>query len=90
MSWSFNIPKAADKDAAKAEVDRNAEAAHGHFPSSAQVVVKAVIDALPDCEDSVINVQSNGHFQSGPYRGTSSIMINVSNQFADKPAEQAA
>jgi hypothetical protein len=85
MSWSFNAPKLADKAAARAEVERQAEVANGHFPDAAKQVVLAAIDALPDCEDSTISVRSFGHFQTGEYRGTSNYLIEVSNSFAEKP-----
>lgn len=92
MSWSFDIKNAADKAAAKAEVQQRHEQANGHFPANARTVVDAMIDALPDCEDSVINVASYGHFQTGGKRGTSNMTVSVGNAFAEhvKPVEQAA
>jgi hypothetical protein len=92
MSWSFDIRAASDKDAAKAQVQERADASGGHFPPSAQAVVNAVIDALPECENSVLNVRSYGHFATGDYRGTSNMLVEISSHFAEniKPAEQAA
>jgi hypothetical protein len=88
MSWSFDIKGAADKEAAKAQVQEHFESSHGHFPENARALVDAAIDALPDCEDSVINVASFGHFQlDSTYRGTSNLSVVASNAFAPKPAE---
>jgi len=83
MTWSFNISKAVDKADAKAKVQEEQDRSQGHFPDNAKAIVDAAIDALPDCEDSVINVSSDGHFQTGPYRGMSSFVVNVSNMFAE-------
>jgi hypothetical protein len=83
MSWSFAANKLADKEAARAEVARQAEASNGQFPEDAQAVVNAAIDALPDCENSTVNVKSFGHFHTGKNRGTSNILVEVSNSIAE-------
>lgn len=92
MSWSFDIKNAADKGAAKDQVQERFDASHGHFPENVKALVDALIDTLPDCENSLVNVKSYGHFQREEYRGTSNILVEVSNTFAEnvKPAEQAA
>lgn len=83
MSWSFNIARAADKAEAKAKVAGEKAKYPDHFPDAARAIVDAAIDALPECENSVINVSSNGHFAAGENRSTSSMTVNVSNAFAD-------
>ena len=90
MSWSFDIKDAADKEAAKAEVQHRKEQSGDHFPDSAKAVVDAAIDALPSCEDSVINVSSFGHFQmDAGYRGTSNFSVVIRNAFAPKEVKDA-
>lgn len=92
MSWSFDIKNAADKDAAKEQVQERFDASHGHFPDNVKALVDGLIDALPDCENSLINVKSYGHFTTGEYRGASNVLVEVNNTFAEnvKPVEQAA
>ena len=84
MSWSFSY-SAADKAEAQDVLDKKLEEQAGHFPKAVKSMVSRAIDALPDCDDSIINVSTYGHFNQGDYRGTSNLSITVSNQF--RPTE---
>jgi len=86
MSWSIYITNAADKEAAKAELAEKAKSQieHGHMPQSALDAAASAIDGLPDCENSVINLSTYGHYHKAENgRGTSNATLNVSNHFAE-------
>lgn len=81
MSWSFSYT-ANDKEAALASLEEKAQQSNGHFPDSVKALVADAINALPECEDSEILVNTYGHFQNQEYgRGTSNLMVTVSNTF---------
>lgn len=84
MSWSFSY-SAADKAEAHKMLEEKVASQGGHCPESIGDIVANAIDALPECEDSIINVSTNGHFNTGEHRGTSSMTVSVSNQF--KPTQ---
>ena len=84
MSWSFSYTSE-DKHAALAKLDEITQQQSGHLPKSVASMVARAIDALPDCDESIINVASYGHFNNSEHRGTSNMTINVSNAY--KPVE---
>jgi hypothetical protein len=84
MSWNVTA-QAATKGELKADFAEKAKGAieGGHMPQAVVDLVTASVDALPECENSTIHVETFGHFQTDQtYRGTSNMSLKVENKFA--------
>lgn len=77
MSWNTEIT-ATSKDAAKEELSACPDFVEGNMPATVRGLIAGAIDALPDCENSHIDITTYGHFHDSPdHRGGSNMRIIV-------------
>jgi len=62
MSWNYEF-KARSKAAAKEHLGET-QTKYKTFPDGVLASLHALIDALPDNENSIVSVKSSGHFDS--------------------------